>query len=274
MVLGHVGKRVDQPVMECRLPGDQVLFVTISFERQAFGDGLACRQRADLRNTRWRGVAPWSGQGQDARFGLHWDVVLREEEMLQVNPTQIIPPPIAVAPSEFPQKHRGDWYVLHTRSRQEKTVSDMLCAMGIAHFLPLTNQVRYYGTRKFTVELPLFPSYVFLRGSMEEAYDSNRTKRIARVISVNNQTQIDWELHNLFRVMESGASLDPFPYLTTGTRVEVRAGPFRGVQGVIDSRLKSDRLLLQIDMLGRAVSLEVDAALLEVVEQQDRGYAN
>jgi transcription antitermination factor NusG len=136
------------------------------------------------------------------------------------------------------------------------------------------HQVRYYGKRKFTVELPLFPSYVFLRGSIEEAYDSNRTKRVANVISVNNQTQIDWELHNLFLVMENGASLDPFPYLTTGTRVEVRAGPFRGVQGVIDSRLKSDRLILQIDMLGRAVSLEVDGALLDVVDHQVRGYAN
>jgi transcription antitermination factor NusG len=194
--------------------------------------------------------------------------------MLQVNSPEILPPPISVAPTEYPETHRGDWYVLHTRSRQEKTVSDMLSAMGIAHFLPLTSQVRYYGKRKFTVELPLFPSYVFLRGSIEEAYDSNRTKRIAKVLSVNNQTQMDWELRNLFLAMENGASLDPFPYLTIGTRVEVRSGPFRGVQGVIDSRLKSDRLILQIDMLGRAVSLEVDAALLEVMEQQVRGYAN
>jgi transcription antitermination factor NusG len=47
--------------------------------------------------------------------------------------------------------------------------------------------------------------------------------------------------------------------------VEVRAGPFRGLQGVIDSRSKLNRLILQIDMLGRAVSLEIDAALLEPV---------
>jgi hypothetical protein len=46
------------------------------------------------------------------------------------------------------------------------------------------------------------------------------------------------------------------------------------VQGVIDNRLKSNRLLLQIDMLGRALSLEVDAALLDVLDHQVHGYAN
>jgi transcription antitermination factor NusG len=185
--------------------------------------------------------------------------------MLQVKSPLEISSDVLPGVSGFPDKHLGDWFVLHTKSRQEKAVADTLSAMGIAHFLPLTTQVRYYGKRKFTVELPLFPSYVFLRGSEMAAYESNRTKRIARIIHVFNQDQMDWELRNLYVAMENGASLDPFPFLTAGTRVEVRAGPFRGLQGVIDSRSKLNRLILQIDMLGRAVSLEIDAALLEPV---------
>jgi transcription antitermination factor NusG len=185
--------------------------------------------------------------------------------MLQVKSPVETPSDVLPIASAYPDKDLGRWYVLHTKSRQEKAVADTLSAMGIAHFLPLTTQVRYYGKRKFTVELPLFPSYVFLRGTEVAAYESNKTKRIARIIHVFDQEQMDWELRNLYLAMETGATLDPFPFLTAGTRVEVRAGPFRGLQGVIDSRSRPNRLILQVDMLGRAVSLEIDAALLEPV---------
>lgn len=179
--------------------------------------------------------------------------------------------PISI-PSQFPEKSLGDWYVLHTKSRQEKIVADMLAAMGIPYFLPLSSQVRYYGRRKFSIDIPMFPSYVFLRGSEALAYESNRTKRIARIIPVFNQSKIDWELRNLYQAMENGASLDPFPYLTAGTRVEVRSGPFRGLQGIVDSRTKVNRLVLQVEMLGRAVCLEVDAALLDPIGSDE--YCN
>jgi transcription termination/antitermination protein NusG len=171
---------------------------------------------------------------------------------------------------QFPEKGVGDWYVLHTMSRQEKLVAEMLSAMQIAHFLPLLHQTRYYGKRKFLVELPLFPGYVFLRGSQVEAYESNRTKRIAHILPVHDQLRLDWELRNLFSATENGANLDTYPYLTIGTLVEVRSGPFRGLQGVIDSRLRSNRLILQVGMLGRAVSLEIDAALLDAIVEGDR----
>jgi transcription antitermination factor NusG len=60
--------------------------------------------------------------------------------------------------------------------------------------------------------------------------------------------------------------LDPHPFLQRGVRVEVRSGAFRGLCGVVEDRVKMDRLLLQVDMLGRAMSLEVDGALLEPIE--------
>jgi transcription antitermination factor NusG len=47
--------------------------------------------------------------------------------------------------------------------------------------------------------------------------------------------------------------------------VEVRAGPFRGIQGVIENRAKEHRLILQITTLGKAVSLEIDASLVDPI---------
>lgn len=52
------------------------------------------------------------------------------------------------------------------------------------------------------------------------------------------------------------------PNRSFGNTVEVVSGPLRGLQGVIVSRLSRNRVVLQIDLLGRVVRVEIDAALL------------
>ena len=157
------------------------------------------------------------------------------------------------------------WHVLHVLSRQEKALSTDLAIRGINHYLPLVRQARFYGHRKTNVQLPLFAGYVFLLGSIEQAYSADRTGRVARIIPVFNQEQMDWELANLQLAMRQQPDLAPFPFLKTGLRVEVRSGAFRGVQGVIENRAKEGRLILQVTTLGKAVSLEIDASQVDPV---------
>src|SRR4051812_29215303 len=80
--------------------------------------------------------------------------------------------------ASIPVSMAAQWHVLHTKSRQEKILCADLQAMNIAHYLPLVKCVRYYGKRKANIEMPLFPGYVFLMGSLDEAYQADRTKRI------------------------------------------------------------------------------------------------
>lgn len=137
--------------------------------------------------------------------------------------------------------------------------------MGIAFYLPLVRRVRYYGARKAVVEEPLFPGYVFLLGTLDQAYTADRTKRVAGIIRVNDQRRLDWELQNLQTVLASPVSLDPFPFLKKGARVQVREGPLQGLQGIVDER-SNNRLILQVETLGQAVSLEIDAGLLDPLD--------
>ena len=162
----------------------------------------------------------------------------------------------------------GDWYVLHTRPRQEKILAADLEAMKIGYFLPLMPQARFYGKRKVIVSLPMFPSYIFVRGDRDAAFAADRTRRVAQIIPVTQQAVLDWELRNLAMALSCQAALDPYPYLVEGQLVEVRSGPFRGLQGVIEKRVNPTRLLLQVQMLGRGMSLEVDASLLDRIDLQ------
>ncbi len=157
------------------------------------------------------------------------------------------------------------WHVLQTRSRMEKALAESLVAKGIKYFLPLVNVARSYGGRKAQVELPLFPGYLFLRGTLEQVYFADRTKRVARVIPVFDQARLTEELRSIELAIHGASDttrFDPFPFLKRGIRVEIISGPMRGVRGIIENRHKRDRLILQVNILGQSTSLEVDSALL------------
>jgi transcription termination/antitermination protein NusG len=159
----------------------------------------------------------------------------------------------------------GTWFVLHTKSRQEKAMAGDLAARKVAHFLPLVTKIRTSGSRKIKVQEPLFPGYLFLRGSQDDVYNADRTKRVAHIITVPNQQRLIWELRNLAMALQNKTPLDPYPYLKEGVRVEVTSGPLRGLQGIIETRSSIDRLILSVEILGRAVSVELHGALLDVV---------
>lgn len=158
------------------------------------------------------------------------------------------------------------WQVLHTRARQEKAVARALLAAGVDHYLPLIRRTSYRGRRKSVVEEPLFACYLFLYGPQESAYFAVSTRRVANVIKVADQRRFVDELEQIHRSLDNGADLSPYRYLKVGRRVRVTAGPFRGIEGLIEDRARADRLVLQIAALGRATSLEIDADLLEAVE--------
>lgn len=159
----------------------------------------------------------------------------------------------------------GQWFVLHTKSRQEKALAEHLERREIEFFLPLFRKVRYYGKRKVAGDLPLFPGYLFLRGTVEEAYAADRTDRVAHIIRVADQEMIDDELRQIRFALEQGGELVPRERMVKGMRVEVMSGPFKGLEGVIAEEHRDDRLILSVGMLGRAADLEIDRSLLRPV---------
>ncbi len=169
------------------------------------------------------------------------------------------------------EDHLGDpenrWWVLRTRTRQEKAVASDLRAQGLPHFLPLVDAKRYHGKRRQSVRLPLFPGYVFLHGDRDASYTADRTRRIASILDVTDpqQPQLHEELTNLRRAIELEAGFDPYPYFQHGCWAEVKSGPYRGVRGKIDRETDPTKLILQVDLLQSAMALELDGAELELV---------
>jgi len=70
----------------------------------------------------------------------------------------------------------------------------------------------------------------------------------------------DQEIDGIRRLVESDLQYDPCPLIREGMMVEVVHGPLKGVVGRLMRKGAHARLVLAVDLIGQAVSVEVDAA--------------
>ena len=130
----------------------------------------------------------------------------------------------------------------------------------------MTWKVKRKSRRTVKSLLPLFGGYVFFCGDEHQRIELLRTDRVANMIEVKNQQQLVDELVQIEHVLRSGEPLTPHKYLKKGQKCRVIAGPLMGVQGIIISLRGQTRLVLQVDMLGQAASVEVEIDMIEPIE--------
>ncbi len=183
-------------------------------------------------------------------------MVLKAED----NPPMVYPEGALVGEIE------GRWWVAHTKSRNEKSLAWDLLRRSTPYFLPMVQKVRAIQGRKVKSVLVLFPGYLFFCGSEEERYGAMTTNRIASTIEVTDQEKLIKELSSIQTAMNGPKQLDPFPYLQAGRSCVVTSGPLRGAEGLLVRRKNVDRLVLQVHVLGQAVSTEIDASLVEIID--------
>lgn len=161
----------------------------------------------------------------------------------------------------------GRWWVGHTKARFEKAFAWDLLRRGIAYFLPMVERVRVSGGRKRHGLAPLFPSYVFFCGSPTDRYTAMTTNRLCQALAVPDQAGLISELAAIEKALAGKAKLDPYPFAVVGRRCYIKAGPFKGLEGVVVHRNKTARLVLQVSILGQGAALELDADLLVPVDE-------
>jgi transcriptional antiterminator RfaH len=114
--------------------------------------------------------------------------------------------------------------------------------------------------------LPLFSGYLFFCGDENQRLEVLRTNRVANLIEVNDQRKLLNELLQIELALRAGVPLVPHKYLKAGRRCRVIAGPLADLQGIVVTTKNAARLVLQIDMLGQATSVEIDVDMIEPVD--------
>jgi len=158
-------------------------------------------------------------------------------------------------------KHQGDsWFVLRTKSRHEYHVESVLQQKQINAYLPRYKVVQSKNDRKRVVEMPLFPGYIFVQPRADQ-YENLRYIRgscgfVRAGVMPAAMPEKDVEAVKL--LVESGVVVTVDAGLIPGERVKIIAGPMMGVEGEL-VRVKSQELLvINVQLVGSSVRVEVD----------------
>ncbi len=175
-------------------------------------------------------------------------------------------PPVIWPQAESIRDFSGQWWVVHTRSRNEKALAHDLISKNISYFLPMSWKVSRRSRRTVRSLLPLFSGYLFFCGQEDQRVELLRTNRVANLIEVIDQETLLDELVQIDQALRAGAPLTPHKYIKTGQRCRVISGPLIGMEGIVVRSKNAIRLVLQIDMLGQAASVEIDIDMIEVLD--------
>jgi len=175
-------------------------------------------------------------------------------------------PPVIWPQVESIREFAGQWWVVHTRSRNEKALAHDLMSKNISYFLPMSWNVRRRSRRTIRSFLPLFSGYLFFCGQENQRVELLKTNRVANLIEVIDQETLLDELVQIAQALRSGTPLTPHKYLKAGQKCRVISGPLIGMEGIVVRTKNAIRLVLQIDMLGQAASVEIDLDLIEVLD--------
>ena len=157
----------------------------------------------------------------------------------------------------------AQWFAVWTRSRHEQVVREQLERKSIVAFLPTITRWSRWKDRKKKIDWPLFPGYCFAQFDPDDTLPILKCAGVVNIVSVEGRPAPipEYELDSIRVLIGSDLQFDPCPLIREGTMVEVTHGPLRGVVGrLLRKDAPKARLVLSVDLIGRAVSVEVEAA--------------
>jgi transcription antitermination factor NusG len=159
------------------------------------------------------------------------------------------------------------WYAAYTCANHEKQVAAQLDVRAVEHFLPLYSSVRRWKDRRVTLELPLFPGYVFIRLALQERLRVLEIPSLVRLVGFSGGPAAlpDEEMEILRSGLGRSLRAEPHPFLTVGRRVRITGGPFAGLEGVLKRKKRSLRVVVTLELIQRSVAVDVDVADVQAV---------
>ncbi len=149
------------------------------------------------------------------------------------------------------------WYALYTEPRNEKKVTEKLKYLGIEVYCPLVTQIKQWSDRKKKVEVPLLPSYVFVKLEETNRDVVFQVSGVVRYLywlgkpAVIRNEEIEqmqqWLLNTIVTSFEvTGIEL--------GANYTIQSGPFLGLEGTV-SKVDKNYLEIVLNELGFKIIL-------------------
>ncbi len=152
------------------------------------------------------------------------------------------------------------WHVIHTKPRQEQRALLNLQQQGYTCYLPLLATEKLRRGTKAVVQEPLFARYLFLQvdpAKTGQSWGSIRsTLGVSRLVTFGAEpAKASTELIDSLRTTSASAHAQPTRLFTTGDRVQIKEGPFMGLEGIYHMDDGERRAMVLMELLSKPCKL-------------------
>jgi transcriptional antiterminator RfaH len=157
------------------------------------------------------------------------------------------------------------WYVVHTKSKQEKIAKENLERQGYHCFLPFGKRVRRRRGNRYLMIEPFFPRYLFVSLDLGETNISP----IRSTVGVQGLVRFGGCVlpvpGAIMEVIKNQAGPEGIIEQETdnfkaGQNVRIEEGVMAGYQAIFHSQSPQERAILLLNVLGRQSKVEVPLA--------------
>ncbi len=159
------------------------------------------------------------------------------------------------------------WYAVTVKPQHERATAEQLQAKALEAYVPLYKARRRWSDRVKTLEVPLFPRYVFCRFDAEQRAPVLKTPGVLSIVSFDGKPcpVSDQEIDAVRTMVASGRPVMAWPYVRAGQRVRIREGAMAGLEGILVREKSGYRIVVNVELLNRAVAVEIERELAEPV---------
>jgi transcription antitermination factor NusG len=152
------------------------------------------------------------------------------------------------------------WLALRVKSNCERSVAAGIRHRGYQDFSPFYTCRHRWSDRVKSVEVPLFPGYVFCRLDPTRRLPVLTIPGALHFVGIGKvPTPVDeGEIAAIQRAVRSGFAIQPCAYLRVGQSVRLDEGPLAGLEGILVDTHKPFRVVVSVSLLQRSVAVEIE----------------
>lgn len=160
--------------------------------------------------------------------------------------------------------------MLYTRPHHEKKVAAGLLEIQVEHYLPMIKTLREWSDRKKYVDLPLFPSYIFVFvKNMENYYEALELEGVLHYVRIGKEpARVDEKIVNSVRLSVEGENEIEVcdEYFPPGKQLVINEGPMTGLACEAVRYKGKEKYLVRVSLLKRCILLTISAdCLMEAI---------
>jgi transcription antitermination factor NusG len=171
---------------------------------------------------------------------------------------------LALPSRQFDETH---WYAAYTCANHEKRIAEQFELREVEFFLPLYESVRRWKDRRVRLQLPLFPGYIFVHAPLRVRSRIVQVPGVVRLVGFGSLPTplADDQIETLRQAFALQSAVLPHPYLTVGRQVRIISGSLAGLNGILQRRKNTCRVIVTVELIRRSLAVEVDVADIQPV---------